>query len=85
MGHFIRDCPRKTSLKPNSNIKAASLNAFESSKNEMCEAESELENSEIDQTKDMSAATCIVRSPMSGPCIDVKQTKIEKPHDLIKE
>ena len=58
LDHFIRDCPHKTFTRPNSNLKAALVEAKISHSEE--ENKTEKEITEIGPMQEQSAATCIV-------------------------
>ena len=58
LDHFIRDCPHRTFTRPNSNLKAASLEAKISHSEE--ESKTEKEITEIGPMQEKSAAICIV-------------------------
>ena len=85
--HFIKDCPHKSSMKSNSNLKAASLEANEGIRKEIGKTESEQEDTELGQTQEKSAATCIVMTPNSSPCLVAQSqldsgTKVKNTHDV---
>ena len=85
--HFIKDCPHKSSMKSNSNLKAASLEANEGLRKEIGKTESEQEDTELGQTQEKSAATCIVMTPNSSPCLVAQSqldsgTKVKNTHDV---